>query len=179
MSAVALWYEGTIDVKIIFHNPKFSFEFLRPSCSEGKTLGSPHSSKASFVWSKYFHMNLLLTNRDSSRESAIYFWLPSFFETHNSLLQFAVIASIAIGCFFKRDLSNLLKPAQGGTSLDPAGRARGRQTGCGAACRGLGNFPCVHFQAWLGPSPLDQSYSESWFEKPSERCACRWGNCYF
>lgn len=48
MSAGALCYNGTIDVKIIFHNPKFSFEFLGSLAQKGR-LQSFHSSKASFV----------------------------------------------------------------------------------------------------------------------------------
>jgi len=37
-AAAAPRCERTIDVKITFHNPKFSFELLRRFCSEGKAL---------------------------------------------------------------------------------------------------------------------------------------------
>ena len=71
---------------------------------------------------------------------------------HNSLLQFAVIAYIYTG-FFKRDLSNLLKPDRGGTSLGSAGRPAAVQLAVSCAQErfvGRGVFyACTYMRGWI------------------------------
>lgn len=181
LSDMSLWYERTIDVKIIFHNPNLVLSSLDTPAHQ-RRRSAKLSLFHSFICLIQVFPRELLTNWDSSRESAtaIYFWLPLFLKC--TIQSYSLQRYLIYTCFFQKEFRQHVEAGPWWYVPWFSSSAWGRQTSTvqlatGCAQERFGGWGI--FYACLGPSPIDQSYSTSELEKLSERYACLWGNCHF